>query len=115
MVLTAAVEFNPELSKLVPSRPSDDVELSKIITSKALPHAHVKTKERIFNLPYAIKSRILLHSHVERVAVHSSFLESGMWWYGGHSPAELGLSTEPCSQVYIVLVASFCIYTVLPT
>ena len=77
MVLTAAVEFNPELSKLMPTRPSDDMELSSIIHSKSLPHAHVKTKERVFNSPYAIKSRILVHAHVERVPLHSSFLESG--------------------------------------
>lgn len=81
MVLTAAVEFNPELSKLMPTRPSDDVELNKIILSKSLPHAHVKTKERVFNLSYAIKSRILVHSHLERVPLHSSFLESGNMLY----------------------------------
>lgn len=77
MLLTAAVEFNPELSKLVPTRPSDDMELSKMIASKSLPHAHVKTKERVFNLPYAIKSRILVHAHLERVPLHSTSLESG--------------------------------------
>ena len=77
MILTAAMEFNYEVSKLVPTRPSDDVELSKIIASKALPHVQVKTKERFLAAPYSVKTRILLHSHLERVPLHSRFLESG--------------------------------------
>lgn len=77
MVVTAAMEFNGDVSQLVSSRPSDDVELSKIIVSKALPHVHLKTKERFLCLPYAVKARILLHAHLERVPLHSSFLESG--------------------------------------
>ena len=77
MVLTAAMEFNHELSPLVPTRPSDDMELNQVISSRTLPHARVKTKERVLCLAYAIKARVLLHSHLERVPLHSSFLESG--------------------------------------
>lgn len=78
MFLTAAMEFNHEVSQLLPSRPSDDMELSKLIASRTLPHVDVKTKERPFCLPYAIKARILVHAHIERVPLHSSFLEAGM-------------------------------------
>lgn len=77
MVLTAAMEFDHSVSQSVPSRPSDDVELNKIISSKVLPHVQVKTKERFLSTPDAVKTRILLHAHMEHVPLHSSFLESG--------------------------------------
>lgn len=77
MILTAAMEFNHEVSQLVPTRPSDDMELTKIIASKSLPHVQVKTKERFLGSPDAVKARILIHAHLDHVPLHSSFLESG--------------------------------------
>ncbi len=77
MFLTAAMEFNHEVSQLLPSRPSDDMELSKLLASRTLPHVHVQTKEQPLCLPYAVKARILVHAHIERVPLHSSFLEAG--------------------------------------
>ena len=77
MILTAAFEFNKDMSPLLPSRPSDNMELSKIILSKTLPHVCAKSKERYIGMPYAIKARILLHSHLERVPLHSTLLELG--------------------------------------
>ncbi|XP_064404076.1 translocation protein SEC63 homolog [Halichondria panicea] len=67
MILTAAFEFNSDQSPLVKKRPSDDMELSEIIQSKALPHIDIKTKENPFGAPYAAKARILVHAHLERM------------------------------------------------
>ena len=78
MILTAAMEFSNELSQLLPSRPSDNVELSRIIASRSLPHVNAKTKERFMGMPYSVKARILLHSHLERVPLNSQFLETGI-------------------------------------
>ena len=71
------MEFNCKMSPLVASRPSDDVELSKILASKTLPHVNVKLKEKGLGSPWAAKAQILLHSHLERVSLHSPMLEIG--------------------------------------
>ena len=97
MVLTAAMEFNHSVSQLVPTRPSDDVELSKIISSKALPHVQVKTKERFLSASYAIKTRILVHAHIEHVLLHSSFLESGGIVMGRCAPLVWDCNEKVCS------------------
>ena len=40
MVLTTAFEFNPQFSKLLPPRPSDDEELNEVInTFLQFPHS----------------------------------------------------------------------------
>lgn len=102
MVLTAAMEFNHEMSQLVPTRPSDDVELSKIISSKALPHVQVKAKERFLSAPYAVKTRILLHSHLERVTLHSSFLESDQRIVLGKSPQLIQEMISVLCQLWVM-------------
>jgi translocation protein SEC63 len=69
MVLTAAFEFNPQFSKLLPARPSDDEELSELIHSRSLPHISVKVKEPVLREIYAIKACILIHAHLEKVGL----------------------------------------------
>jgi len=67
------------MSPLVPSRPSDDEELSGIIAAKTLPHISPKLREKGLGTPWAVKAQILLHSHLERVPLYSPSLESGEW------------------------------------
>jgi translocation protein SEC63 len=77
MVLTAAFEFNPQFSKLLPARPSDDEELSELIHSRSLPHISVKVKEPVLREIYAIKACILIHAHLEKVGLPPATLRPG--------------------------------------
>ena len=77
MILTGAAEFDPMVSQSMPTRASDDQELSRIVSSKTLPYLQHKTKERFLGAAYSVKTRILLHSHLARLPLHSTFLESG--------------------------------------
>ena len=95
LVLTAAMEFNSKVSPLLPSRPSDDVELTRILTSKSLPHIVVKPKEKFLGTPYAIKAQLLLHTHMERVPLHSNLLLAGQ------------TASSQCSLVDCLLVVFF--------
>lgn len=74
MILTAAFEFNPSHGKAIGLRATDDLYLSEVIRSKALPHIDIKTKEQPFASPYAAKTRILIHAHLERLPLQQPSL-----------------------------------------
>ena len=103
------MEFNCKMSPLVASRPSDDVELSKILASKTLPHVNVKLKEKGLGSPWAAKAQILLHSHLERVSLHSPMLEIGgrLNLRGSLSSCEgVGLAGKTISVCTLILFIS---------
>ena len=96
MIVTAAFEFNPQFSKLIPPRPTDDEELTEVLYCfsllslphpllpspplqliRKLPHITVKIKEPVLREPCAIKACILLHAHLEKIGLPPGTLRPG--------------------------------------
>jgi translocation protein SEC63 len=120
MVMAAAFEFNPQYSKLLPPRPSDDEELNELIHSRDLPHLTVKVKEPVLREPWAVKTSILIHTHLGKVGLPPATLRpdqktvlklcprlinemmnilNQVWIYARYRPSPQ-VSTPPSQDVY---------------
>ncbi|CAF0726255.1 unnamed protein product [Didymodactylos carnosus] len=73
MILGSSMEFEKTRNPAIVERPSDNVELPKLM--KDLQDVQEKTKERPFQFPYSLKARALLHSHLQRITNLSENLE----------------------------------------
>ncbi|KAJ1359040.1 hypothetical protein KIN20_017653 [Parelaphostrongylus tenuis] len=73
MLLGGAFEFWKQYNKEIIERESDDVELTRRM--KSLPNLGENKKERPLSLPYSLKARILIHSHLSRIPLDNEGLE----------------------------------------
>ncbi|KAL8586617.1 hypothetical protein ACOMHN_040125 [Nucella lapillus] len=65
MILAASCEFDRMHNAEVQDRPSDNEELPPLI--KILGNIQEKNRERPLCFPYSVKTRVLLHSHFQRL------------------------------------------------
>ncbi|XP_076444580.1 translocation protein SEC63 homolog isoform X2 [Babylonia areolata] len=65
MILAASCEFDRMHNAEVQDRPSDNEELPQLI--KILGNIQEKNRERPLCFPYSVKTRVLLHSHFQRL------------------------------------------------
>ncbi|KAE9419890.1 hypothetical protein Angca_003294 [Angiostrongylus cantonensis] len=73
MLLGGSFEFWKQYNKEIIERESDDVELTRRM--KSLPNLGENKKERPLSLPYSLKARILIHSHLSRIPLDNEGLE----------------------------------------
>uniref|UniRef100_A0A0K0CUL9 J domain-containing protein n=1 Tax=Angiostrongylus cantonensis TaxID=6313 RepID=A0A0K0CUL9_ANGCA len=72
MLLGGSFEFWKQYNKEIIERESDDVELTRYLS---LPNLGENKKERPLSLPYSLKARILIHSHLSRIPLDNEGLE----------------------------------------
>ncbi|KAK7107985.1 translocation protein SEC63 homolog [Littorina saxatilis] len=72
MILAASCEFDRMHNAEVQDRPSDNEELPQLI--KILGNVQEKNRERPLCFPYSVKTRVLLHSHFQRLKLNEATL-----------------------------------------
>ena len=73
MILSASLEFSKSHNREVIERPTDNIEVPKLM--RELPNLGETNKERPLCFSYSIKARALLHAHLSRVKLPQSTLE----------------------------------------
>ncbi|XP_076347398.1 translocation protein Sec63 [Tachypleus tridentatus] len=77
MVLAASLEFARTHNSEIVERPSDNIEVPKLI--KELPSLGEKNKEPPLSFSYSIKARALLHSHLSRLDLPPTLEEDKLY------------------------------------
>ncbi|CAB3407176.1 unnamed protein product [Caenorhabditis bovis] len=68
-VLSGSFEFSKQYNKEIKERESDDIELPRLM--KSLPGVNDKGREQPLSMPYALKTRILMHAYLNRLPLES--------------------------------------------
>ncbi|PAV76632.1 hypothetical protein WR25_14477 [Diploscapter pachys] len=73
MVLSGSCEFWKQYNNDIIERETDKRDIPRLM--KSLPNMAEKCREQPLGMPYAVKARILIHAHLNRVPLESAGLE----------------------------------------